>query len=172
MIIHVWPTGNFCGGRLRWPARTTRCAVGRGGIHADKQEGDGITPVGTFPLRRVFYRPDRLARPLTALPVLPLQPHDGWCDEPAHSAYNTLIKHPFSARHERLWRTDSRYDIIVEVGFNDDPVVPNRGSAIFMHNAHPQYRPTQGCVALALTDLLALLQQCDKRTVLSISHRF
>jgi len=172
MIIYVWPTGKLRCGRLRWPAQTTRCAIGWGGIKADKQEGDGVTPVGAFPLRRVFYRPDRLAKPLTELPVVPLTPHDGWCDTPTHPAYNTWIKRPFSARHERLWRTDSRYDVIVEVGYNDDPVVPHHGSAIFMHNAHPRYRPTAGCVALAQADLLALLRQCNERTKLSIGRRF
>ena len=166
MIIHVWQPG-----RLRWPARTTRCAVGRGGIDTDKHEGDGITPMGRFPLRRVFYRPDRVAKPVTALPVVPLRPHDSWCDASEHPAYNTLIKHPFSESHERLWRADSLYDVIVEVGYNDDPVIPNRGSAIFLHIVHPRYHPTEGCVAIALTDLLTLLRQCDERTVLSIGTK-
>ena len=145
--------------------------MGRGGIDANKHEGDGVTPVGRFPLRRVFYRPDRVAKPATALPVITLRPHDGWCDAPGHPAYNTLIKRPFSASHERLWRTDSLYDVIVEVGYNDDPVVPNCGSAIFLHVAHPHYRPTEGCVAITLSDLLSLLKRCDKRTMLSIGAR-
>ena len=173
MIISVWPNsqhqdGPDCDGQLHWAGGAVRCALGRAGLNAQKQEGDGRTPVGRFPLRRVFYRPDRVAEPATALSVIPIEPAMGWCDEPTHPDYNTLVHRPFAARHERLWRTDSRYDVVVEVGYNDDPVVPHHGSAIFMHVAHPQYQPTEGCVALALVDLLELLKQCDQHSLITI----
>lgn len=134
-----------------------RCALGRAGLVADKREGDGGTPIGRLPLRRVFYRPDRLAAPATALPVRPLAVDDGWCDAPADLAYNRLVKHPWPASAERLWRADGLYDAIVELGWNDAPVVAGRGSAIFLHVARADYGPTEGCVALALPDLLGLL---------------
>jgi L,D-peptidoglycan transpeptidase YkuD (ErfK/YbiS/YcfS/YnhG family) len=171
MIIHVWPEQNSHDGHLKWPARTVRCALGRSGIGAQKSEGDGITPAGQFPLRRVFYRPDRLAKPQTNLPVLPLRPDMGWCDAPLHAAYNTLITRPFSARHERLWRADRVYDVIVELGYNDNPIVPGRGSAIFLHVARKQYQPTEGCVAINRANLLSLLRQCGEETTIMIGRQ-
>lgn len=154
---------------LFWDGRTCQCCLGHGGVAIDKTEGDGATPAGSFPLRRVFYRPDRLEAPETKLPVQALEAADGWSDDPADSAYNTLIKLPYPARHERLWREDGLYDVIVEVGYNDDPVIPGRGSAVFMHVAKPGYEPTEGCVALALKDLLLILEDCDETTRLCIS---
>ena len=114
-------------------------------------------PLGVLPLRRVFYRADRLGRPRAAVPLEPLAPDDGWCDDPASPAYNTAIRLPQTAHHEALWRQDSLYDVIGVLGWNDDPVQPGRGSAIFLHVARPDYAPTEGCIALALFDLLAVL---------------
>lgn len=153
--IHVDPQGF-----VRWGDQSRRCALGRGGIRADKREGDGATPVGRFVLRRVLYRPDRLAPPQTRLPVEPIRMDDGWCDDPAHPAYNRPVKRPFPARHEEMWREDHVYDVVMILGHNDDPVVAGAGSAVFMHLARPDYEPTAGCVALALPDLLDLLRDC------------
>jgi L,D-peptidoglycan transpeptidase YkuD (ErfK/YbiS/YcfS/YnhG family) len=139
--------------------RRLRCALGPAGVVAavDKREGDGATPAGAWPLRRVLYRPDRRAPPATALPVAAIAPDDGWCDAPADLAYNRPVKLPYAASAERLWRDDGLYDLVVILGHNDDPVVPAAGSAIFLHQAAPDYAPTQGCVALAPGDLEALL---------------
>lgn len=144
-------------GRLVCAGRTFRCALGRGGIVLDKVEGDGGTPAGVWPLRRVLYRPDRLDRPDTRLPTERIAADQGWCDDPAHPDYNRLIRLPFPANHEKLWRDDSVYDVVAVLGHNDDPPVPGKGSAIFMHVARPNFSPTEGCVALALPDLLAVL---------------
>ncbi|MFM2043824.1 MAG: hypothetical protein RLY86_2400, partial [Pseudomonadota bacterium] len=113
------------------------CAIGRGGVRADKREGDGGTPVGAFPLRRVLYRPDRLAAPVTGLPVAPIAPDDGWCDDPAHPDYNRPVKRPFPASHEEMWRDDGVYDVVVVLGHNDDPPVAGMGSAVFLHVTRP-----------------------------------
>jgi L,D-peptidoglycan transpeptidase YkuD (ErfK/YbiS/YcfS/YnhG family) len=134
-----------------------RCALGRAGLRADKQEGDGATPIGVLPLRRVLYRADRLAAPRAAVPVEPLAPDEGWCDDPTHADYNRRIRLPHPARHERLWREDSLYDLIGVLGWNDAPVVRGRGSAIFLHLAPPDLSPTEGCVALPLRELLGVL---------------
>ena len=139
-------------GALSWP-----CALGRSGVRADKREGDGATPQARMQLRRVFYRPDRLTPPATNLPVQALTPLDGWCDDTASRDYNRFVTRPHSARHERRGRHDAIYDVIVELGWNDEPVLPGRGSAIFLHVARSDYAPTEGCVALALDDLLAML---------------
>jgi len=163
MEIAVSPDGWLQAAGRRW-----RCALGRAGVVADKREGDGGTPRGVLPLRRVFYRPDRLSPPATGLPVRALAPDDGWCDDPADPAYNRLVRRPYPASAERLWRDDAVYDVIVELGWNDDPVAPGRGSAIFLHVARPDYGPTEGCVALALSDLLALLALCRPGDALAV----
>lgn len=138
------------------------CALGRGGVRLDKAEGDGATPVGSWPLRRVWYRADRLAgAPQTGLAMRRIAEADGWCDDSASPDYNRPIILPHPARHERLWREDSVYDVVVELGYNDDPPVRGRGSAIFLHVARPGYPPTEGCIALALGDVLAFLRHCQ-----------
>jgi len=145
------------GAEARWGSRTMRCALGPAGIRADKREGDGATPAGRFPLRYLLYRPDRLPPPPTALPLLPLSPADGWCDAPEDPLYNRLVRLPYGASHERLWLVDTIYDLILVIGHNDDPVRPGAGSAVFVHMARSDYAPTQGCVALAKEDLLAVV---------------
>jgi L,D-peptidoglycan transpeptidase YkuD (ErfK/YbiS/YcfS/YnhG family) len=136
---------------------TCRAALGHGGIRPDKREGDGATPAATLPLRQVLYRPDRQPPPLCAVAVQALHPQDGWCDDPAHPAYNRLVQLPIQASAEALWRDDAIYDIIGVLGWNDDPVRPGLGSAIFLHLARPDFSPTEGCVALAPADLRHVL---------------
>jgi L,D-peptidoglycan transpeptidase YkuD (ErfK/YbiS/YcfS/YnhG family) len=139
---------------------SVRCALGKGGIISaiDKRESDGASPIGIWPIRRVMFRADKIAPPSTPLPLTHIQPTDGWCDSSDDENYNQPVSHPYPASAELLWRDDDVYDIIVVLGHNDDPVVAGLGSAIFMHVARPDYRPTEGCVALALPDLLALLE--------------
>jgi L,D-peptidoglycan transpeptidase YkuD (ErfK/YbiS/YcfS/YnhG family) len=146
-------------GVAEWRGRTMRCALGRSGIAAVKREGDGATPAGLLPMRRALYRPDREAPPATALSCAPIAPDDGWCDDPVDPAYNTAVRLPFARGHERLWRDDHLYDLLVVLGWNDDPPLPGRGSAIFLHLARDRYAPTEGCVALQRADLLALLAE-------------
>ncbi|MCC0062937.1 MAG: hypothetical protein H6895_02465 [Defluviimonas sp.] len=153
------------GYRARFGARDWRCAVGRGGIARKTGEGDGISPLGCWSLRRLLYRPDRFEDlPVTALPRAPLDPQDGWCDAPDHGDYNRPVRLPFAGRHEVLWRDDALYDLIVVLGHNDDPVVPGAGSAIFLHVADPGYGPTEGCAALSRPDLLEFLSLADRST--------
>ncbi len=144
-------------GLLTWRGRRCRCALGGAGVSGDKREGDGATPSGSFAMRRLLYRADRLFVPGTTLPRAPLHRHDGWCDEPSDVNYNRQVSLPYPARGEALWREDSVYDLIVVLGYNDDPVVPGRGSAIFLHLARPDFAPTEGCVAVARPELLEML---------------
>lgn len=146
-------------GRLIWRGQTLRCALGKGGVRTEKEEGDGATPAGLLPLRRVFYRADHVPPPRCALPVEPTAPSDGWCDDTGHQDYNRYVHLPHDARHEELWRQDDVYDIVTVLGWNDAPVVKRRGSAIFLHIARRDYAPTEGCVALALPDLTRLLAE-------------
>jgi L,D-peptidoglycan transpeptidase YkuD (ErfK/YbiS/YcfS/YnhG family) len=145
-------------GTAQWHGRALRCALGRAGVAQDKREGDGATPAGVFPIRRVLYRADRMAL-ATALPAAALRPDDGWCDDPGDADYNRQVALPHRARCEALWRDDRVYDLIGVLGHNDSPVVPGLGSAIFLHVARDGFAPTQGCVALAQDDLLALLRE-------------
>lgn len=144
-------------GLLRFRGETLRCALGKGGIRADKHEGDGATPVGLLPIRRLLWRADRGPRPGGGLPVEPIAPEDGWCDDPVHADYNRQVRLPHPARHERLWREDALYDVIGVLGWNDTPVRRGRGSAIFLHVARADLAPTEGCVALAEKDLRRIL---------------
>lgn len=151
--------------------RQFACALGKGGLcpAEDKREGDGRTPVGVFPLRHLMYRPDRWpVAPETALPVQALTPQDGWCDDPADRAYNRPVPLPYAASHELLWRDEAVYDLIIDLGYNDDPPQPGRGSAIFLHIAREGYSPTEGCVALSREDLAWLLRHCGPETVMEI----
>lgn len=157
---------------LRLPGGTAvRCALGRGGLKpaADKREGDGATPIGSWPLRRVLYRPDRGEQPRTALPVTAIAPDDGWCDAADDPAYNQPVRLPYPASAERMWRDDGLYDIVVILGHNDDPVVPGAGSAIFLHLAKPDFSTTEGCVAITRADMEALLAQASPGDRLDIA---
>ncbi len=144
-------------GRLLWPGHSERAACGRAGVQTDKREGDGASPAGTFPLLQVFYRADRISRVATGLPLTPLRPTDGWVDDPADPQYNRLVSLPYPAHHEEMWRADGLYDLVLLVGYNTDPPVPGRGSAIFVHVARPDFGPTAGCIAVAREVLLSLL---------------
>ncbi|HEX2801084.1 MAG TPA: L,D-transpeptidase family protein [Phenylobacterium sp.] len=146
-------------GFLQIGARPVRCALGRGGVTpADaKREGDGASPAGAWPIRRLLYRPDKGPMPRTALPVGAISPDDGWCDAPGDADYNRPVKLPHGAGAERMWRDDDVYDLVVVLGHNDDPPVSPMGSAIFLHLARADYAPTEGCVAIGRADMEALL---------------
>jgi L,D-peptidoglycan transpeptidase YkuD (ErfK/YbiS/YcfS/YnhG family) len=139
-------------GEMRW-----RCVVGAGGVREDKVEGDAATPAGEYPLRRIYFRNDRLVLPKVGLPARPISEHDGWCDDPHSPVYNRLVHIPSEWSHEKMWREDGLYDLVVVVGFNDDPPEGEWGSAIFLHIAQDDLGATQGCVALARADLLELV---------------
>jgi L,D-peptidoglycan transpeptidase YkuD (ErfK/YbiS/YcfS/YnhG family) len=150
------------GGR-RW-----RCAVGAGGVREDKVEGDGATPAGEFPLRHIYFRNDRLVLPKVALPARPISEHDGWCDDPRADGYNRLVRVPNDWSHEKMWREDGLYDLVVVVGYNDDPPEGEWGSAIFLHVARDDMAATRGCVAFARNDLLELAPLLTKQTRLRV----
>lgn len=144
---------------LDWGAGKRRAAIGPGGIGTKGGEGDGITPRGCFPVREIFYRADRIAKPVTTLPLRAIQKDDGWCDAAEDPNYNRPVKLPYPASAEVMWREDHLYDLVAVLGYNDDPVVPGKGSAIFLHLARPDRSATQGCVALAYDDALAAIAQ-------------
>jgi L,D-peptidoglycan transpeptidase YkuD (ErfK/YbiS/YcfS/YnhG family) len=151
--------GRISAGHFQFP-----CALGKGGVTQKKREGDGATPLGTFQLRRLWYRGDVVQRPQTKLPLRVTKPWDGWCDAASHRRYNKPVALPFLASHERMWRDDHLYHYVIEIGWNDQPAKPGRGSAIFMHIARPGYKPTEGCVALKIGDMKKLLVRLGPKT--------
>ena len=163
----------YADGVFELDGRLVRCALGRNGVisASAKREGDGCSPCGAWPLRRVLYRPDRGEAPVTRLACTPVADNDGWCDSPGDPAYNRPVPLPYPASAERLWRDDGLYNLIVILGYNDDPVVAWSGSAIFLHVAAPGYGSTEGCVALARPDLEALLAMAGADDLIAITDR-
>jgi len=143
---------------------TLPVALGRGGIKANKREGDGSTPRGTFRLVRLWWRADRHPRPATLLPVRRIGADDGWCEDPADRRYNRPVKRTPGSRADRLARSDDLYDFIIELDHNTRPRIAGRGSAVFIHAVRPGFAPTAGCIALRLPALRRLLANLGPRT--------
>ena len=160
---------SYSAGRLLWPGGAARAACGRSGVRPDKREGDGASPQGRFPLLRAFYRADRIAAPPTRLPMAALRPADGWVDDPADPRYNRLVSLPYPAHHEEMWRVDGLYDLVVLIGYNTDPAVPGRGSAIFLHVARPDFAATEGCIAIPRDVLVGLLGLLGPGSMITIA---
>jgi L,D-peptidoglycan transpeptidase YkuD (ErfK/YbiS/YcfS/YnhG family) len=160
---------------LHFNGKSIKCAIGKHGATSDKWEGDGKTPLGNFSLRELFWRSDKLpelthnfssARPITA--------KMGWCDDANCAEYNQLVELPFTASCEELWRNDGRYDIIIPLGYNDSPAISKHGSAIFFHIAEKDigsddYAPTQGCIAISLSDMLCILPYLSENCIMQIA---
>lgn len=167
LLVRAKP-GNHSRGWLIAGAIALPVALGRGGIRANKREGDGGTPRGTFRLVRLWWRADRTPRPATRLPTRRIGPCDGWCEDPRDRRYNQPVR--LSPRHpgDRLWRADRLYDLIIELDHNTRPRVAGRGSAVFVHVARPGFAPTAGCVALKSDSLRRLLARLGPRTRVAI----
>ncbi|KAL9656068.1 hypothetical protein ABK040_007686 [Willaertia magna] len=156
---------------LQFHNKIYRCSVGKSGIGYKEKEGDGITPIGNLPIRLGFYRFDKLqSKSLqTLIPMIAIQKDFGWCDDSQDILhYNRLIKIPFKNSYENLWREDNLYDILLVLGYNDNPVVLGKGSAIFMHVAREGYIPTAGCIALKREDLVEILEKLTVNTVITV----
>jgi L,D-peptidoglycan transpeptidase YkuD (ErfK/YbiS/YcfS/YnhG family) len=155
-------------GRLIAGPRTIPVALGRGGVKANKREGDGATPAGRFRPRRVWWRPDRGTRPTGLLPTRRITPHDAWCEDPADRRYNRPIRLSSGETGDRLWRSDHLYDVLIELDHNARPRVAGRGSAVFIHLARTGFAPTAGCVALGRRELKWLVARLRTRTEILI----
>lgn len=166
---------------IKIDGRAYPCRIGRKGAAAQEEgrEGDEKTPLGTYIVRFGFYRADRLppaklGPPPTKLTLRALREDDGWCDDPAHPAYNRFVALPFegSPKHpscEKLWREDGAYDVVLVISHNDDPPVPGLGSAVFIHIAQPDDRETLGCVAVTPDVMVRLLRAIGPGTRLVVS---
>ena len=160
--------GNPCRGWLTAGTLTIPVALGRGGIIADKREGDGGTPKGQFRPRRLWWRGDRHSRPQTFLPARAIAADDAWCEDPADRHYNQRIRRGPGQAGDKLTRTDHLYDFIVEIDHNTRPRIPGRGSAVFLHLARDNFGPTAGCVSMTRAAMLQLLRRLGPKTRIMI----
>ena len=155
-------------GYLEYKNLKFRCALGKAGIKKKKKEGDNITPEGTFKIIRVYYRRDKIKNISTLIKKKEIKKKIGWCDDPVSSVYNKEIKLPSKFSHEKLYRKDNLYDLILVLNYNINPIIKNKGSAIFIHIAKKKYEPTAGCVALKKKDLIKLLKNIKKNIKIKI----
>ena len=145
-----------------------KCCIGKNGLTKFKKEGDGKTPKGTFKLGHLYFRKDRIKKPLTKLKCVEIKRNMGWCDDVKEKNYNKLIKINENFSHEKLFRKDKRYDLLIPIKYNFDKIIPGKGSCIFIHLTS-NYKPTAGCIALKEKDLLILLKLINKKTKIKIS---
>jgi L,D-peptidoglycan transpeptidase YkuD (ErfK/YbiS/YcfS/YnhG family) len=167
--IDVWTRpGDRRRGWLAAGSQRIAVALGRGGIKANKREGDGATPAGRYRLVRLWWRADRIPRPQTMLPSKPITAADGWCEDPFDRRYNRPIRMLPGQPGDRLWRTDALYDLIIEIDHNLRPRIAGRGSAVFIHVARTDMAPTAGCVSMPDRTLRRLLARLGPNTTITI----
>jgi L,D-peptidoglycan transpeptidase YkuD (ErfK/YbiS/YcfS/YnhG family) len=154
--------------RLHLGQTVVAAAIGRTGISHRKREGDGASPAGAFRLLDLYFRADRLHRPSGPLTARSIQARMGWCDDMTSGLYNRQIPAGSRERHERLWREDEVYDVLMTTSHNQRPRIRGAGSAIFLHLARPGFEPTQGCVAISRADARRLLPRLSRATRLII----
>lgn len=156
-------------GYLKYKNLIFKCAIGKAGIGKKKKEGDKITPIGTYKIINIYYREDRIKKISTKFRLTKIKKNMGWCDDPRSEKYNQLIKSPSKYRHEKLFRKDNIYDLVMVLNYNTSPIIKNKGSAIFIHIAKKNYKKTLGCIALKKTHLIKLVKKINKRTKIIIS---
>ncbi len=170
-MIHIRAAaGDRRRGWMSLGGRTIPVALGRGGILADKREGDGSTPRGIFHPLRLWWRADRHVRPATRLPARAIRADDAWCENPSDRHYNKPVRLRESSGADRLTRDDHLYDFIIEIDHNTSPRIAGRGSAVFLHLARPGFAPTAGCVAMTKANMLRLLARIDRKTRIVIGN--
>ena len=141
---------------LKYKDLKFKCALGKAGIRNKKKEGDNITPKGIYKIIKIYYRDDRIKKISSKFKLIKITKNMGWCDDPKSKKYNQLIKLPNKYSHEKLYKKNNTYDLLLVLDYNMKPIVKNKGSAIFIHVAKRNYKPTAGCIALKKKDLLKL----------------
>jgi len=144
-----------------------KCSIGKNGLKSKKVEGDFSTPKGSFLLKKLYYRSDRFKKINTVLPKTKIRKNMGWCNDPKHKQYNSLIKANKKIKHEKMFRRDRKYDLVIVLDYNLNKPVPFKGSAVFIHLTK-NYQSTAGCIALSKNDMLVLLKIINKKTKISI----
>lgn len=147
---------------------TFKCSIGKKGKIKHKIEGDKCTPKGKFNIGTLYYRADRVPKPITKLKIKIIEKNMGWCTDPKSNFYNKVIKINKKLKHEKLFRKDFKYNYIIVIEYNTHKIIPNKGSAIFLHLTN-NYKKTQGCIALKKKDMLILLKLINKKTKIKLS---
>ena len=155
-------------GHLKYKKLKFRCALGKAGVKKKIMEGDNITPKGIFKIIKIYYRPDKIKEIKTLTKKIKIKKNMGWCDDPKSRSYNQQIKLPTKYSHEKLYRNDNLYDLIAVLNYNIDPIIKNKGSAIFLHIAKNSYQETKGCIALKKKHLIEIISKIKKNTKIKI----
>jgi L,D-peptidoglycan transpeptidase YkuD (ErfK/YbiS/YcfS/YnhG family) len=155
-------------GFLRYKNLNFRCALGKAGVRKKIIEGDNITPVGIYKIVKIFYRKDRIKKISSKFKLFSINKNMCWCDDSNSKHYNQLIKLPTNYSHEKLYRRDCVYDLILVLNYNMKPIIKNKGSAIFIH-VTKNYKKTAGCVALKKDHLIKIVSKINKSTKVKIS---
>ena len=156
-------------GYLKYKNLKFRCALGKGGVKKKTMEGDNITPKGIFKIIKIYYRPDKIKKIKTLIKKIKIKKNMGWCDDPNSNFYNKQIKLPTKLSHEKLYRNDNLYDLIAVLNYNTNPIIKNKGSAIFMHIGKDSYKKTKGCIALKREHLIMIISKIKKNTKIKIN---
>ena len=156
-------------GYLKYKNLKFRCALGKAGVSKKTNEGDNITPKGIFKIIKIYYRSDRIKKIKTLIKKIKIKKNMGWCDDPNSDFYNKQIKLPTKLSHEKLYRNDNVYDLIAVLNYNINPIIKNKGSAIFIHIAKKNLNKTKGCIAIKKKNFMHLISKIKKNTQIKIS---
>ena len=144
-----------------------KCSIGKNSIKTKKKEGDNATPRGLFSIGKLYYRADRVKKPITKIATKIITKNMGWCDDPQSKYYNKEINIQPNLKHEKLFKREGSYDYFIVINYNTKSTLPYKGSAIFLHLVK-NYKPTAGCIALKKKDFLILVKIIDKKTKIKI----
>jgi L,D-peptidoglycan transpeptidase YkuD (ErfK/YbiS/YcfS/YnhG family) len=155
-------------GHLKYKNFKFRCSLGKAGIKKKIKEGDHITPRGIFKIIKIYYRHDKIKKIKSRIRKIKIKKNMGWCDDPKSNYYNQQVKLPNKYSYEKLYRRDGLYDLILVLNYNTNPIIKNKGSAIFIHVAKRDFKPTEGCIGLKKNNLIELLKKIKKNTKIKI----
>jgi L,D-peptidoglycan transpeptidase YkuD (ErfK/YbiS/YcfS/YnhG family) len=155
-------------GYLKYKNLKFRCALGKAGIRLKTSEGDKVTPKGIFKIAKIYYRADKIKKIKCPIKIVRIKKHMGWCDDPKSNFYNKQINLPNKFNYEKLYRNDDLYDLILVINYNMNPIIKNKGSAIFIHITKKNYKTTEGCIGLKKEHLLNLISRIKKNTKIKI----
>ena len=145
-----------------------KCCIGRNGLKKNKIEGDKCTPKGTFKLGTLYYRKDRVKKPITSLKTKNIKRNMGWCNDSKNKFYNQEVKVNKNIRHEKLFRKDYKYNYLLVIEYNTKKIKANKGSAIFIHLTK-NFKATEGCIALLQKDFLIMVKLINKKSTIKIN---
>ena len=165
--MHILINKNY----LTFQNYKAKCAIGKRGIGYKKKEGDLITPKGIYKIKYILYRKDKVKKIQTKIKKIAIKKNMGWCNDPKSKFYNRLVKLPFAFNCEKLFRNESIYNLILVLNYNMNPIIKNKGSAIFIHIAKQNYKKTEGCIALKKIHLLKIIKKINKNTKVKIENQ-